>query len=134
VLPACLTALLAGSLTACSGSSQGPALNRADAKPLATLASRIAHEGACAQRRDIQTLQQHTMNLVNARRVPEQLQDTLMSGVNALAADAPPCIPAVPVQTTPAPPAPSPHPPHPRPHPHPGPGPGHHHGHGGKDH
>jgi hypothetical protein len=77
------------------------------------------------------------VRLVNARRVPEQLQDTLMSGVNALAADAPPCIPTVPVQTTPAPPTPrpSPHPkPHPRPRPHPHPHPHPPHGPRGKHH
>ncbi|HEV2591837.1 MAG TPA: hypothetical protein VGU02_08080 [Gaiellaceae bacterium] len=104
---------------------------RADAKPLAALATRISHEGACAQRRDITLLQQRTVRLVNARQVPPAIQDPLMSGVNALAADSPPCIPAVPVttvvSTTTPPPAPRPsH--HPKPPRH-----GHehdHHGHG----
>ena len=97
--------MLAVSLTACSSKqSAGPALARVDARPLVVLANRISGESACAQRRDIHLLQQRTLNLVNARRVPPELQDTLMSGVNALAADAPPCVPAVPVQTTPSPP------------------------------
>lgn len=113
-------------LTACSGSPKAPTLARADAQPLAALATRISHEGACAQRRDIQTLQQRAVSLVNARRVPEDLQEPLMSGVSALTADTPPCVPPVPVQKTP-PPAPKPHGHHGHPH-------GHHgHGHGEGD-
>jgi hypothetical protein len=126
--------LLAGSLTACSGSGRQPAIARADAAPLAALATRIAGEGACAQRRDIATLQQRAVSLVNARRVPAQLQEQLLSGVNALAADAPPCIPSVPVETTPVSPPPKPKP---RPHGHaPPPHHGHDHGpgHGGHHH
>jgi hypothetical protein len=88
-----------------------------DARPLVALANRISNERACAQRRDIRLLQQRAVNLVNARRVPTDLQDPLMSGVNALAADTPPCVPAVPVQPTP-PPAPAP-PPHGHDHPKP---------------
>jgi hypothetical protein len=105
--------LLAVSLTACSSKkSAGPALARVDARPLVALANRISNERACAQRHDIHLLQQRVLALVNARRVPTGLQDTLMSGVNALAADTPPCVPSVPapVQTTPAPP-PAPAPP-----------------------
>jgi hypothetical protein len=95
-----------------------------------SLANRIAGEGACAQRRDIHTLQLHAVNLVNTGRVPAELQEQMMSGVSALAADAPPCVPAVPVQTTPAPPpAPAP-PPHPKPHGHDHGNDHHHHGHG----
>jgi hypothetical protein len=131
--------LLAGSLTACSGSSRQPTIARADAGPLAALATRIAGEGACAQRRDIATLQQRAVKLVNARRVPEQLQEQLLGGVNALAADAPPCIPAVPVATTPAPTAAPPKPgqkPHGHGPPPPHHGHDHHHGpgHGGHHH
>jgi hypothetical protein len=104
--------LLAVSLTACSSKqSAGPALARVDARPLVALANRISKESACAQRRDIHLLQQRTLKLVNARRVPTDLQDTLMSGVNALAADTPPCVPAVPVQTTSVAPPPAPAPP-----------------------
>jgi outer membrane biosynthesis protein TonB len=131
--------LLAASLTACNGgSAKTPALRRADARPLMTLAARIQHEGACAQRKDIARLQQQTRALVNTRRVPSDLQEPLMSGVNALAADSPPCIPVVPVQTTTASPPPTPTPPPPHKHPKPKPKPPHHHGHGhdkhGKDH
>jgi hypothetical protein len=96
-------------LTACSacGSqrAQPPTLARADAQPLIVLAQRIAGEGACAQQRDIPLLQHRAIALVNARRVPPELQDTFISGVNALAADTPPCVPPVPV-ATPAPPPP----------------------------
>lgn len=114
-------------LTACSSQQPaGPALARTDARPLIALANRIAGESACAQRRDIPQLQQRAVALVNTKRVPPTLQDTLMSGVNALAADMPPCVPAVPVQTPPPAPAPPPH----------DHGHGHdHHGHGhGEDH
>lgn len=86
------------------------------------LAHRISTEGACAQRRDIQALQQHAVALVNTGRVPEQLQEPLMSGVGALTAAAPPCVPAVPVQPTPPP-----QPTHDHGHGH---GHGHDHGHG----
>jgi hypothetical protein len=131
---ACRRLWLLVSLTACSalaGCGDGPkppALARADAAPLAALARRIAAEGPCAQRRDIRLLQQHAEQLVNARRVPAALEDTLMSGVNALAADSPPCVTAPPAQptTTPAPPA-KPHGKGPKP-----PKPRHdHHGHHG---
>jgi hypothetical protein len=96
-------------LTACSacGSqrAQPPTLARADAQPLIALAQRIAGEDACAQGRDIPLLQHQAIALVNARRVPTELQDTFVSGVNALAADRPPCVPPVPIATpTPAPP------------------------------
>jgi hypothetical protein len=115
-LPVFLSCSLAVSLTACSGSARhGPALARADSAPLVALAQRISTEGACAQRRDIHTLQQRAVALFNRRRVPGELQDPLMSGVNALAEDAPPCVPAVPAQTTPTPPPPAPPS---RPHPH----------------
>ena len=102
-------------LTACSSKpAPGPALARADARPLVALANRIAQERPCAQRRDIHTLQQRAVSLVNAGRVPSELQEPLMSGVNALATDSPPCVPTVTVQTPQPPPAP----------------PGHGHGHG----
>ena len=101
------------SLSACSacGGHQAspPALARADAQPLAALAQRIAGEGACAQRRDIQTLQQRTIALVNAGRVPAALQDTLVSGVNGLASDTPPCVPALPATVAVEPPPPPEH-------------------------
>jgi hypothetical protein len=124
------------SLTACSAcgghKAAAPALDRADARPLAALAQRIAGEGACAQRRDIQALQRRTLSLVNAGRVPAQLEDTLVSGVNGLTADTPPCVPAVPATTVsaPTPAAPRPHDHGHEPHHDHGHGPGHHHGHG----
>lgn len=93
-----------------------PSMARADAAPLAALARRIAGEGACGQARDIPVLQRRAVAVVNGGRVPARLQETLLSGVNALAVDTPPCVPPV----TPAPTAPSPPPPkH-----------GHDHGHG----
>lgn len=118
-------------LTACSacGSqrAQPPSLARADAQPLIVLAQQIAGEGACAQRRDIPLLQRRAIALVNARRVPPELQDTFVSGVNALAADTPPCVPPVPVATPAPAPAPQPSHGHEK-HDH-----GKHHGHEGGD-
>jgi hypothetical protein len=55
----------------------------------------------CAQARDIRALRTRTIALVNARRVPAALQETLTSGVNALVE--PPCLPAIPTDTTPSP-------------------------------
>lgn len=104
--PGFLTLSLAVSLTASScgsNSAHTPALARADAAPLAALAQRISKEGPCAQRRDIARLQHQAVALVNTRRVPTELQDSLMSGVNALAADSPPCLPAAPPAPAPAP-------------------------------
>ena len=83
----------------------GPRLSRVDAGPLIALAHRIPGEAACAQARDIRSLQRRAVALVNARRVPPRLQDSLMSGVNALAELAPVCI--APVQA--AAPSPVPH-------------------------
>jgi hypothetical protein len=40
------------------------------------------------------------VRLVNARRVPPALQESLLSGVNALVADQPTCLPDVPAATT----------------------------------
>lgn len=65
--------------------------------------------------------------LVNARRVPAGLQDTLLSGINALSAEAPVCLPTVKVSTVPATTAQSPAPAPPPAH-------GHGHGHGPKEH
>jgi hypothetical protein len=125
--PAFRALSLAVSLTACSAlagcgatrAAHTPALTRADAAPIVSLARKISGEHPCAQRRDIRLLQQRALALVNEERVPANLQDPFLSGVNALAADTPPCVPPVPVQRTPVP-ADTP------PHPH-----GHHeHGHG----
>jgi hypothetical protein len=75
-----------------------------------TLSERIAREAPCAQARDIRALRTRAIALVNARRVPAPLQDPLLSGVNALSAQTPPCLPATPTaptETAPAEPAPA---------------------------
>jgi len=78
-------------------------LTRADAAPLITLSHRIAGESACAQARDIRALQRSAARLVGAHKVPSALQATFLRGVNALAAQAPPCMPAAPPISKPAP-------------------------------
>ena len=90
LLPAAAAALLAG----CGAG--GPHLARQDAAPLITLADRIAREGPCAQARDIRALDDARIALVNAHRVPPALQESLSSGMNALVALTPPCLPTVP--------------------------------------
>jgi hypothetical protein len=92
-----LVALLVG-----CGSSQ-PRLDRSDVRPLLTLTSRIADEGACAQARDIAAVRGMALRLVNQGRVPARLQEPLLSGVNALGEQTPACVPAV----TPSPPQPT---------------------------
>lgn len=120
--------------TGCGGSSR-PSLDHADAARLIALTHRIAGENACAQSQDIPKLRTQAVALVNAHRVPAALQEPLLSGVQALGAEAPVCLPSVPVVTTTAAPTPPvhhlphfPHPPHgPHPHPpHPPHPPGHH--------
>lgn len=66
-------------------------------------------------------MQQKAIALVNAHRIPPSLQDSLMSGVNALTAETPVCLPPV----RPAPAAAPPPPPKQHGHDH-----GHDHGHG----
>ncbi|HET7127567.1 MAG TPA: hypothetical protein VFJ93_00650 [Gaiellaceae bacterium] len=111
-MPACPRRWLAVSLTACSavaagcGSSGGPTLERADGAALIALAHRIASEGACAQTHDIPRLRTQAIALVNAGKVPGELQEPLMSAVGALAAEQPLCLPTV----TTATPSPSPPP------------------------
>jgi hypothetical protein len=119
----CASALI---LAGC-GSSGGPRLARSDAAGLISLTHRIAAEGTCAQAHDIPTLRARAVALVNAHRVPAALQEPLISGVNALAATQPVCLPSTPAsETTPVVTRPAPAP-HPRGHPHPHPP--HHHGH-----
>jgi hypothetical protein len=95
-------ALLVGAvfLVGCGGSE--PRLARTDAQPLIALTTRIAHEGACAQARDIAAVRARALRLVNEGRVPAKLQEPFLSGVNALGEQTPACVPAV----TPTPPAP----------------------------
>ena len=83
--------------------SGGPHMARDDAAPLITLADRIAREAPCAQARDIRALAAHRVALVNAHRIPAALQEPLSSGVNALVALAPPCLPSAPAATVTAP-------------------------------
>jgi hypothetical protein len=120
-IPFALVILLAAG---CGGSSR-PQLQQADAAPLIALTQRIAAEDACAQSRDIPKLRTRAIALVNAHRVPAALEESLLGGVQALAAEQPVCLPSVPVATTPVAP---PHPPH-APH-FPFPFGHHHHGHG----
>lgn len=94
-------------LAGCGGSSAPPTLAKADATPLISLAARIAAERSCAQAHDISALTQRAIALVNTGRVPAELQEQLLSGVNDLAAQAPPCV------RTPPTPAPAPNPPTP---------------------
>jgi hypothetical protein len=120
---ACLAALV---VAGCGGRSE-PRLDRADAAQLIALAHRIAGEGACAQARDIPRLRARATALVNADRVPAELQEPLMSGIGALGEQAPMCLPSVTTETTtPAVPPPAPKKPHGKHgHEH-----GHEHGHG----
>jgi hypothetical protein len=106
-MPACPRRSLAVSLTVCSalvtgcGSNGGPKLEHADGAGLIALTHRIATESACAQVRDIPRLRARAIALVNARKVPDELQEPLMSAVGALGAEQPLCLPTV---TTPPPP------------------------------
>jgi hypothetical protein len=85
-------------LAGCGGGG-GPHLAREDAAPLITLADRIARETPCAQARDIRALSALRTKLINAHKAPAALQDPLSSGVNALVAQTPPCLPSVPAAT-----------------------------------
>ena len=83
---------LAVSLTVCSalvagcGSGGGPKLEHADGASLIVLAHRIANEGADGRARDIPRLRNRAIALVNARRVPADLQEPFLGAVNALGA------------------------------------------------
>jgi hypothetical protein len=117
--------VLSAALVGC-GQTSAPHLQSRDASRLISLTSRIAGENGCAQSHDIPKLRTQAIALVNEHRVPPALQEPLLSGVQALAAQTPVCLPTVPVaKTPPAPPPPAPPPP-------PKPGHGHdpgHHGH-----
>ncbi|MGN6797543.1 MAG: hypothetical protein ACTHKS_05290 [Gaiellaceae bacterium] len=76
-------------LVAGCGSGSGPKLEHADGAALAALAHRIAGEPRSARARDIARLQARAIALVNARRVPPDLQEPFLSAVNALAAGRP---------------------------------------------
>jgi hypothetical protein len=68
---------------------------RTDAAPLITLADKITHEGSCAQARDIRRLGALRIRLIQAHKIPPALQEPLSSGVNALVAQTPVCLPPV---------------------------------------
>jgi len=51
---------------------------------LVALAHQIAGERGCAQSRDIARLRSKAIALVNAGRVPDDLQEPMLSGVAAL--------------------------------------------------
>ena len=78
------------SLTVCSalvagcGSDNRPKLEHADGASLISLAHRIAGEGAAGRARDVPMLRDRTIALINARRVPANLQEPLLSMVNAV--------------------------------------------------
>lgn len=94
LLLAATAVLLAG-----CGSRGGPHLAHEDAAQLILLADRISREAPCVQARDIRVLDARRTALVNAHRVPVALQESLSSGVNALVALTPPCLPSVPATT-----------------------------------
>jgi hypothetical protein len=77
-IPVC-SAVLAG-----CGSGGGPRLEHADGAALISLAHRIAGEGADGRARDIPKLRRRAIGLVNAKRVPQELQEPLLSMVNAV--------------------------------------------------
>jgi hypothetical protein len=81
---------------------------RVDAAPLIALTHQISREGSCAQARDIAKLKRAALTLVDAHRVPSSLADSFMSGVNALIAETPVCLPPV-TTSTPTPAEPAPH-------------------------
>ena len=94
----CRTASRAVFLTACSaavlllagcGGKPAPKLDHADAAPLIALAGRIAHEEGRGRTRDISTLQQRVIALINSGRVPAKLQEPLSSAANALVLNPP---------------------------------------------
>ncbi len=81
---------LAVSLTVCSalvaacGSGGGPKLEHADGAALIVLVHRIAGEGVAGKARDIPELRDRTIALINAKKVPAELQEPLLSKVNAI--------------------------------------------------
>ena len=79
-------------LAGCGGKAQ-PQLAHADAGPLIALADRIAGEGSCGEARDIPRLGRRAIALIDAHRVPPELQEPFLSGVNDLVAQAPRCTP-----------------------------------------
>lgn len=79
-------------LAGCGDST--PKLGHDDAAGLIRLTNAIAGEGSCAQARDISAVSARAIQLVNQGRVPGELQEPLLAGVNSLAAHHPSCEPA----------------------------------------
>jgi hypothetical protein len=80
---------LAVSLTVCSAlvagcGPGGPKLEHADGAALIVLVHRIAKEDADGRARDIPTLRDRAIALINAKRVPAELQEPLLGKVNAI--------------------------------------------------
>lgn len=94
--PALVPGVVLCLLAAGCGGSARPHLARADVAPLIRLANRVASEGACAQKRDLATLQRRAIALVNGKAVPAELQEPFIAGVNDLAGRAPVCRPPAP--------------------------------------
>jgi len=90
-------------LAGCGGDGGTRLMARTDAAPLIRLADRIAHEGPCAQARDIRRLDHRSAALVTSRRIPPALAGSLSAGVDSLVEQMPVCLPAV-ARSTPAPP------------------------------
>jgi hypothetical protein len=86
-------AVLVGAVLLVGCGSAEPRLARIDAQPVIGLTRRIAHEGACAQARDIAAVQRRALGLINQGRVPAKLQEPFLSGVNALGEQKPACVP-----------------------------------------
>ena len=81
---------LAVSLTVCSallagcGADHGPKLQHGDGAALRSLAHRISGEGAAGRAQDIPKLRRRAIGLINAKRIPADLQEPLLSKVNAV--------------------------------------------------
>ena len=81
---------LAVSLTVCSalvagcGSDSRPKLEHADGAALISLVHRIESERADGRARDIPRLRDRAIALINAKRVPPDLQEPLLGMVNAI--------------------------------------------------
>jgi hypothetical protein len=93
--------LVLAALVAGCGGQPAPKLQHSDAAQLIALTDRIATEDACGQVRDIAGVSTRAIQLVNQGRVPAELQEPLLAGVNALATHHPQCV--QPTHITPAP-------------------------------
>ncbi len=89
-------AVTAAALLAGCGGGGGAHLAKSDAAQLIALSNRIATEAPCAQARDIRAVRTRSLQLINAKRVPAELQEPFLSGVNALSARTPVCVPPAP--------------------------------------